>query len=207
MADDTQRLNIFLDLLPNQPKNDTSRENFRGMLRDRFEKTLPDAVERIWKLPPIIIKEPFGDYMELLLEARALFLSGHFYSCVAMCGIVGERLVKDVLRAAVLVEKEGKAQRPDDKAFDQLERVEVGGIARFLTEAGLLSEEAGKAAADLGQLRNAYAHARGKNPEYDATKAITWLHAVVENTVSVFKNHEMKDGAFVRKAKGGEVAT
>jgi hypothetical protein len=62
-----QTLNVFLDLLPNQPKNDQTRESFRGLLRQRFEKTLPDAVERIWKLPPIIIKEPFGEYMELLL--------------------------------------------------------------------------------------------------------------------------------------------
>jgi hypothetical protein len=168
MADDPQRLSVFLDLLPNQPQNDESRRSFRGLLQTRFEKTLPDAVERIWRLPPIIIKGPFGDYMELLLETRALFLAGHFYSCVAMCGIVSERLVKDILRVAVLVEKEGEPHRPADKAFDQLERLEVGGMVRFLKEAGLLSNEAGKAADDLGQLRNAYAHARGRNPEEDA---------------------------------------
>ena len=57
------------------------------------------------------------------------------------------------------------------------------------------------------QLRNAYAHARGKNPEDDAAKAITWLHAIVEDTVSVFKDFDVKDGAFVRKTKPREGAT
>lgn len=200
MADDQHLMNVFLDLLPNQPKNDKSRESFRHLLRERFEKTLPEAVERIWKLPPIILKEPFGEYVELLLETRALFVAGHFYSCVAMCGIVGERLAKDVLRASVLIDKDGTPQRPKDVAFDQFERVEVSGIVRFLKEAELLSAAAAKAAGDLGQLRNDYAHARGKDPEGDAAKAITWLHAVVEGTVSVFKHFEIKNGAFVRKS-------
>ena len=169
------------------------------MLRQRFEEHLPEAVERIWELPPIILKEPFGDYMDLLLESRSLFLMGHFYSCVAMCGIVGERLVKDVLRASVLVQKEGKTQPPPDVALDQLERVEVSGIVRFLEKAELLDAKAAKAAADLGKLRNQYAHARGKNPRSEALEAIKLLHLLAEGTVSVFKDFEIKEGALVRK--------
>jgi hypothetical protein len=116
-----------------------------------------------------------------------------------MCGIVGERLVKDVMRAAVRIEKDGAIEQPVEKAFDQLERVEVSSMVRFLKEAGLLSETASRAADELLQLRNAYAHARGKSPEDDAAKAVTWLHAVVEDTVSVFKQFEVKDGKFVKK--------
>ena len=116
-----------------------------------------------------------------------------------MCGIVGERLVKDVLRASVLVEKDGKPQRPADVAFDQLERVEVNGIVRFLKEAELLSADSAKAARTLGELRNQYAHARGKKPQRDALKAIKLLHTLVEGTVSMFKDFEIKDGVFVRK--------
>lgn len=195
-----QTMDVYLDLLPNQPKNDQGRENFRQMLRQRFEERLPKAVERIWDLPPIILKEPTGDYVALLLEARELFVAGYFYSCVAMCGIVGERLVKDVLRASVLVQKDGRAERPKDAAFNQLEHVEVSGIARFLKEADLLSDEAAKAADKLGQLRNGYVHARGKASQKDAIDAIKLLHTLVEGTVSVFKDFEIKDGAFVPKA-------
>lgn len=199
-----QTMNVFLDLLPNQPKNEHGRENFRGMLRERFEARLAESVERIWDLPPIILKEPTNDYVVLLLKARELFVAGYFYSCVAMCGIIGERLVKDVLRASVLVEKEGQAERPKDATFDQLERVETSGLTRFLKEAGLLSKEAARAADKLSQLRNGYAHARGKDSPKDAIEAIKLLHVLVEGTVSVFKDFEIKNGAFVRIRSEGQ---
>jgi uncharacterized protein len=200
MSEEGKFMKVFLDLLPNQPKNDQTRENFRQVLSQRFEERLPEAVERIWELPPIILREPSGDCLALLVEARELFVAGQFYSCVAMCGIVGERLAKDVLRASVLVEKDGSARHPEDAAFDQLERVDLVGIVRFLREAELLSPDTAKSAERLGELRNKYAHARGKDPHADALRAIKLLHTLVEGTVSVFKDFEVKEGAFVRKA-------
>ena len=98
MSEQPKFMDVFLDLLPNQPKTDQTRESFRQILRQRFEGRLTDAVERVWELPPMILK-PHGEYLALLLEAREIYLAGHFYSCVAMCGIVGERLVKDMFRA------------------------------------------------------------------------------------------------------------
>ena len=146
-----------------------------------------------------VLMPPSGEHVSLLIEARELFLWGHFYSCVAMCGVVGERLAKDVMRASVLVEREGHAHRPKEAAFDQLERVEVSGIVRFLKDAELLSDEAAKACGELGILRNRYAHARGKDPEKDAIEAIRQLHTLVEGTVSLFKDFEIRNGALVRK--------
>lgn len=142
------------------------------------------------KLPTLKEGEPLpvageGAYAVLLLEARQLYVDGHFYGCVAMCGIVGERLVKDLLRASVLVESAGNTHRPDDDAFNQLERVETSGITRFLNKAGLLSDASAKAAKALGELRNDYAHARGKDAPADARKAILLLDELVGGTVSV----------------------
>src|ERR1700733_10731715 len=191
-----QFINVFLDLLPNQPKNDQTRASFGDMLRREFEKRLPNAVERIWELPPLILLKPFGDYVGLLTETRELFIAGHFYSCVAMCGIVGERLVKDMFRASVLVQRDGNASPPSDVAFDQLERVEINGIIRFLKETEVLGVDAYKAAMKLGELRNQYAHARGKDPQGDAAGAIALLHTLVEGTVSVFKDFEITSGGF-----------
>ena len=161
-------MEVFLDLLPNQPKNDTTRDGFRKMLRDALEKKLDESVERIWDVPPIILKEPVGDYFRMLLEARQLYVEGYFYSGIAMCGIVGERLSKDLLRASVLIQKSGVPTIPTAKAFDQFERVEISGIVRFLKEAEVLSGDAAKAATDLLQIRNDYAHARGKASKEDA---------------------------------------
>lgn len=198
VAEQFQHSEVFLDLLPNQPKNDQTRDSFRNLLRERFEQGLSDSVERIWDLPPIIVK-PHGEYLALLLEARELYVAGFFYSCVAMCGIVGERLVKDVLRASVLVQKNGSTQVPSGRAFDQFERVEVSSIVRFLEKADILSAEAAKAAKDLSEIRNKYAHARGKGATTDAAKAIKLLDDLVGDTVSFFKDFDIQDGAFVRK--------
>jgi hypothetical protein len=191
---------VFLDLLPNAPKTDQSREKFRQILRERFEQRLPNSVDRIWLLPPLILK-PEGEYLALLLEARDLFVDGRFYACVAMCGIVGERLIKDLMRASVLVQTSSGPQTPPTVAFDQLERIQISGVIRFLNEANLLSEEAKNAAIGLTEMRNKYAHARGMSPQSDSLKAIEQLHLMVENTVSMFKDYEIRGGTFAIKAK------
>lgn len=184
MNDSSEVKGFFLDLLPNLPKNDQNRADLQQLLRRRFEDTLPDAVERVWDLPPMFVK-PEGEYLTLLIETRELYLIGHFYSCVAMCGIVGERIIKDAFRDSVLIHKGGSPQSPPDSAFNQLERLEVNGIIRFLKESWILSTEAAKAADSLVQLRNQYAHARGTSSQPDALKAIKLLHTLMEDTVSV----------------------
>ena len=192
---------VFIDLRPNQPKNERSRETLRTILREQFEQRLEASVDRLWDLPPIMLQRPANEYVRLLCEARELFISGYFYACVAMCGIVGERLIKDTVRASVLVKHDGLAVRPAEVAFDQLERVDSSNLCRFLKEAQLLNGEAVKAANKLGELRNSYAHARGKDAQGDAVEAIKLLHTLVEDTVSVFKDFEIRNGALVLKDK------
>ena len=189
--------NVYVDFLSNQPKNEQTREQFRNALRNRFELKLEDAVERVWQLPQLILQRPNDEYISLLVEARDLFTEGYFYSCVAMCGIVGEKLIKDLLRGSVLVSVDGATKRPDDDAFDQLEHVDSSALVRFLNKARLLSDDAKKAAIDLAELRNQYAHARGKNPQSDALKAIQKLHILLDGTVSVLKDYEIIEGKFV----------
>lgn len=203
MSQDAQQsISVFLDMLPNFPKGEKSRADLRDILRTEFENRVSDSVERVWDLPAVILQHK-GEYLELLVEARQLYVAGYFYSCVAMCGIVGERLAKDALRAVVAVEKDGTLTRPTPKAFDQLERVDASGIVRFLKEAGILSDEAAKASADLGELRNKYAHARGKAAKQDAVEAIRLVQKLVDDTVSMFKDFEIREGNFVRKKKLG----
>jgi hypothetical protein len=184
MSEDENLIDAYLDLLPNLPKTEQSRDLLRAAMRARFEAALPEAIERTWELPGIMVN-PLGAYLALLREAREVFCAGHFYSCVAMCGILGERLVKDLLRMSVLVIKDGCATQPPEAAFVRFERVEVSGIAGFLQEAGVLEQQAAQAAKNLGALRNTYAHARGDNAEADARKAIGLVHSLVEATVSL----------------------
>ncbi|VVB63563.1 Uncharacterised protein [uncultured archaeon] len=182
MIDEPRHRGWFIALGPNKRRKDKDQicETFLQELREHFERNLTEAVERYWEVPPLYLKPSSGPYLELLVEARELYVDGHFYSCVAMCGIVGERLIKDMLRASVLIEKYGQNQRPSDAAFDQLEQVGVRRIVDFLNKTGLLSDDAAKAARELGEIRNIYAHASGKNPKKDAINSITFLHTIVE---------------------------
>jgi hypothetical protein len=188
-----------VDFLPNLLKNNQSREETMTFLKMKFEQGLTDSVDRYWELPQLMTLSPEDPYKDLLVEARELFVAGHFYSCVAMCGIVRERLVKDMFRASVLIHRNELTEQPTDEAFDQLERVEISGIVEFLRKTRILTEEAANAAKKLGGLRNDYAHARGNTPEKDANSAIKLLHTLVEGTVSIFKDYEIKDGRFVSK--------
>ena len=197
--DNDQPMTVYLDTLANTPKTDSARLHYGHVLSLKFKQRLKDSVERIWDLPSIMLKEP-GPYVDLFLESRDLFIAGYFYSCVAMCGIVAERILKDLLRTSVLIRRDDHIPTlPSEDAFDQLERVEISGIVNFLNKAGLLQDKAKKAADGLIKLRNQYAHARGKEPKKDATKAVELLHTLLEGTVSVFKDFEIKDGKFVRK--------
>jgi len=125
MNEESKDVNVFLDLLPNQLRNDQTRERFRKILWDQFKMSLSDSVERVWDLPPLILKLQ-GDYLVLLIETRNLYVAGSFYSCVAMCGIVGERLIKDLFRNSIIIRKNGSTNTPPSTAFDQLERVGNG---------------------------------------------------------------------------------
>jgi len=93
-----------------------------------------------------------------------------FNSCVAMCGVVTERIIKDILRNHIYTVSKNVAYRPSDTAFDQREYIVIQRITNFLAETGLIDSEVKAAATKLAELRNKYVHARGHNPETDALK-------------------------------------
>jgi hypothetical protein len=196
---DEQFVTVYLDVTSNRPQNETALKEEQELLLHRFQQRLPDAAKRKFELPPIILRNPSDPYLSLLTEARELFVVGYFYACVAMCGIVCERLVKDALRASLLVFNDGQVKSPSEDAFKQFENVDMSRLLGFLEKASVLDDASTKAARKLSDLRNAYAHARGSNPQKDAISAIKHLHQVVEGTISVFKEYELKDGAFVKK--------
>jgi hypothetical protein len=192
-------LEVYADLLSNEPRSEAAREKVRRRLREKFDGHLEDSVNRIWDLPSLVVQRPDEEYVRLLIEARDLFTMGYFYSCVAMCGIVGERLVKDLLRASLMVSKAGEVRRPSDSAFDQLERVDLSALSRSSGESGLLDADGVAASKQLLELRNQYAHARGRSAAIDALKSIRALHVLVDCTVSLYKDFHLVGGQLVSR--------
>jgi hypothetical protein len=153
MSDESGPPSLSIHLYP------LNRKSLRVRLEADAAKMLSVADDRAAQLPEVVVER--GPFMPLLVEARELYVWGFDYGCVAMCGISAERILKDILRRAVLVQREETVAWPAPEAFDQLERVEVGAIARFLRKADLIPDDVAVAADKLAQLRNAYAHARG----------------------------------------------
>ena len=199
MPDEDRLIDVWIDLLPNQPNDADGRARIERLIAETFQAQVPAAIDRVFQLPPVVVHPP-GEYTNLLAEARETYVHAHFYACVAMCGIVGERILKDVLRAALRIVVGAAVQVPSAAALDRLEYVEVSAIARFLSRVGLITDDGEKAAERLQQLRNAYAHARGKDPQGDALQAIKKLHELIEGSVSVFKTYDIRDGKLVPKA-------
>jgi hypothetical protein len=145
----------------------------------------PDEVLRRWSELPNL--EPTGGpHAPLLLEARELYRHGHFYSCVTMCGVTSERIIKDILCERLAIWVDDQAVDIPAEAVSELDRFELGAIARFLTKAKLLVPDARKAVLKLAEIRNTYAHGSGMKPQEDALKAVGLLHAVVSRTASLF---------------------
>lgn len=83
---------------------------------------------------------------------------------------------------------------------NKLERVEANGIVFFPKATGLLSKDAARATIDLMELRNAYAHARGKNPNEDAIKAVSIFKGFdLQHGVMMFKDLNIKNGGMKAK--------
>lgn len=196
----TQAVSVYCDFIPNHARDPALVEELKARIIEESKGQADQMVARLATLPTLMVHHPFGDYVPLLREAREIYIRGYFYSCVAMCGITAERMVKDILRGSVMV-RSGPAQatQPVAKAFDQLERVDVSSLARFLLKASIIEEPAWKALDGLFQLRNTYAHARGEAAESDALKAIQYLHTFVDHTTSVLKHNEIRDGKLVPK--------
>jgi len=197
------KMPVFIDTIPNwlkhptigkQEKTRVSEEMLKG-----FQKKVPDAVTRLASLPALMVQP--GEYCSLLMEARELFVLGYFYSCVAMCGITAERIVKDIFSKSLLVITDSHAAPPTDEAIKDLESFGAKDICEFLIDALVLDRNLKPAFQALGKLRNKYAHAGGKEPKRDARAAIKHLHKIIEGTVSILKDWDIKEGKLVRKLK------
>ena len=200
MASEERSIPIFIDTTPNLLKHPSmGKQQKREIIRKRLESKIDDVVTRYGSLPALTVYP--GEYCNLLMEARELFVQGYFYSCVAMCGITAERILKDIFTTSVLVISDGQATSPNDTAIKDLESFGAKEMCEFLIHAGVLDQKLRPAFKDLGELRNKYAHAGGKKPKQDASAAIAYLHTIVDGTVSILKDFNIREGKLVRKQR------
>ena len=139
-----------------------------------------ERLERLSQLPPLLIED--GAYCRLIREARDVFIDGHFYACVAMCGISFERFQRD------------KAKPYGAKPKDRMDQVR-----RILEKNEVLSPETLTLCKSMADLRNKYAHGDGPNPKEDALRSLRWMHSFIDAETNLMRDYVIVDGMLSRK--------
>ena len=179
----------YADFRPNDAKLQLSKVSAKdpqkghpkrlpGILDDkalRHEKHL-----RLSQLPALLIEA--GPYCELLREARDVFVDGHFYACVAMCGISFERF-----------------QRDNAKPYGATRKHRMRQVRELLHKNKVLNPKTLALCKKMADLRNDYAHGHGLKPKKDALRALRWLHRFISNETDLMQDYAVVDGMLHRK--------
>lgn len=183
-----QTQSAYADFSPNAAKrhlsedmSKNSNEHLEGPHKNRMDEQsfAHHKKERLSQLPPLLIE--IGPYCNLLKEGRAAFVDGHFYACVAMCGISLERF-----------------QRDKAKPYGATRKHKIHQIRRMLKEKSSIKDETLKHCEKMAKLRNNYAHGDGLKPKEDALKALSWMHSFIDNETNLMRNYRIVNGILHR---------
>jgi hypothetical protein len=180
---DGQEQPAYCDFMPNDAKLRISNASFKDSQKRLTELPsgeMDDRSERLSQLPPLLIEA--GRYCELLREARNVFVDGHFYACVAMCGISFERF-----------------QRDKAKPYGAKREHKMLQVRKILQENNVLSPKTLVLCESMADLRNEYAHGDGLKPKEDAIKALTWMHSFIDNETNLMRDYIIVNGVLSRK--------
>jgi len=175
----------YADFRPNTAKRDLE-ELSNSQQEQGVNPLTPDTLERLSQLPPLLMED--GPYCGLIREARDVFVDGHFYACVAMCGISFERFQRD--KAAF---------------YDATREHKMWQVRNMLQENKALLPETLDLCKKIADLRNDYAHGHGLKPKEDALKALAWVHSFIDNETNLMRDYVIVDGILHRKhaSQGG----
>ena len=168
----------YADFRPNEAKRYLNNKKLEEM--GTSELIDKEKSERLSKLPPILIEN--GPYCNLLREARDVFVDGHFYACVAMCGISFERF-----------------QRDKAKAYGATKKDKIWQVREILRNNNALSPETLIYCEKMAKLRNEYAHGTGLKPKEDSLKSLGWMHSFIEKETDLMRDYIILDGMLHRK--------
>ena len=183
-----QTQSAYADFSPNVAKrhlgkdmsNDSQGHPAASLIGAMDEESLAhDKNERLSQLPPLLIE--VGPYCKLIREARATFVDGHFYACVAMCGISLERFQRDKARP-----------------YGAKSKHEMHQVRRILKKNSILKNETIDLCEKVAKLRNDYAHGDGLKPKEDALKALSWMHSFIDSETNLMRNYIVVDGMLHR---------
>lgn len=137
---------------------------------------------------PALIASTVPQVTELLIETRATYVDGHYFSTVAAAATTADRICLHLAERYDLAPKESRWLREQTfgKKLDKLRKL------------GLLDNASHGSLCKLNRVRNRHLHPQAPlsslTAKRDALLAIRLLHEFVERTVSVFRDYQIEDG-------------
>ncbi|MFA5077957.1 MAG: hypothetical protein WC541_00555 [Dehalococcoidia bacterium] len=182
-----QTQTAYADFRPNTAKQKKELLKDSGQQVEELSSSTSDVdpldqamLRRFSLLPPLLIED--GPYCRLIREARDVFINGHFYACVAMCGISFERFQRDKATPYGAI--------PEHKMWK---------VRTILEDNKVLSAESLCLCKKMANLRNDYAHGHGMHPNEDALKSLEWMHSFINNETSLMRDYFIVNGILHRK--------
>jgi hypothetical protein len=170
----------YADFRPNTAKHQLKQEQVAELPSGALGEPTHGKLERLSQLPPLLIED--GPYCRLMREARDIFVDGHFYACVAMCGISFERF-----------------QRDKTAPYGATWKHKMWQVRSLLQKNKVLSPETLSLCKNMADLRDEYAHGNGLHPEEDALKSLAWMHSFVDKETNLMRDYVIVDGILIRK--------
>lgn len=187
-----RQLPIYLDVTPNLYGGTPAAKRRQTAQEVRFisesgRRLAPQRIRRNRKLPPIITLA-IPQVTSLLREARATYVDGHYFSTVAAAATTADRIC---LFLAERYEAPPSLQRwLRDQTF--------GGKLEKMRSLGLITANGLASLQRLNRVRNRHLHPKqpvsGLTMQRDALLALRHLHAFVEQSLSVYRDHRHEDG-------------
>ncbi len=165
---------------------------FVQSLLDNDKSNALARVKRHLRLPTVLIHKE-DEFLPLLLETRATYIDGHFFSCVASAVTTADRICN---RLPQYYNLSVSLQR-------WVLRATLGNKIYKLRAEGVITKKQEGWLKELNCIRNRHLHP--KRPvsiltlKRDAFTAIVLLHNLLEGTFSVFRDHTFEQGEIVPK--------
>ena len=188
----TTEKRVHFDFTPNLARTD--KEAVKKQLAGNDKITLDQRVERYSELSAYMAYESV--YSKLITETRKLYIEEKFYSCIIMCGVTAETIAKDILKKNLFLKQGQNYELPNSGVNETLDRIDMETVRRLLIKSKLIQPKL-IPFDKLAELRNKYAHGGMTESKKDALKAIKYLHQIIENTVSIFKDYKILNGKLV----------
>lgn len=124
-----------------------------------------------------------SEYEDFLNEAKELLSYGYYYSCVAMCSMLAEHIIRNILRKKILGDKSYVMISSEETKI--IDTFPSNLICKFLFENELVDKTVVDAFEDLASLRNKYFQIYVKPSEKNARLSTELLENIIKATENI----------------------